>query len=365
MNEKEKFELSIKLKELSNFKARHTELVSVYIPSDFDIQKVINQLSEELSLARNIKSSSTRKNVMDALEKMIRGLKDFNKTPENGLAAFAGNVSAREGHSDVQFWSIIPPEKMQIRKYRCDQKFLLEPLEEYLEDSESYGLVLLDRREAQVAVLKGKTINTIYTDTSAVPGKYKAGGQSAARFARVRENLARAFYQKVADVVNNEFSTSAIDVKGIIIGGPGPSKEEFYNENFLTQEIKKKVITVVDIGYSGDQGINELLEKSRDILANEAIIKEKKQTERFFNILGKTPNLATYGKHVEKAMEMGAVDTLLICDYHENDEIKRLGNLCENQGGEWMIIDSTSRDGETLRGLGGIGAILRYKLTFK
>mgnify|MGYP001172243801 FL=1 len=364
MNEKEKFELSSKLKELSKFKARHTELVSVYIPSEYDIQKVISQLSEELSLARNIKSSSTKKNVMDALEKMIRGLKGIGKTPEKGLAAFAGNVSSRDGHSDVQFWSIEPPEKMQIRKYRCDQTFLLEPLNEYLEDNESYGLVLLDRREAQIAVLKGKSINTIYSETSAVPGKYKAGGQSAARFVRVRENLARAFYQKVADVVNSEFSDSAIQVKGIIIGGPGPSKEEFYNENFLNQEIKKKVITVVDIGYSGEQGINELLEKSKDILANEAIIKEKKLTERFFNILGKTPDLAAYGKNVEKAMELGAVDTLLICDFLEDSEIKRLGNLCENQGGDWTIIDSSTRDGNTLKGLGGTGAILRYKLTF-
>ena len=92
---------------------------------------------------------------------------------------------------------------------------------------------MLDRREAQIAVLKGKSINTIYSETSAVPGKYKAGGQSAARFARGREKLARAFYQKVADVVNSEFSDSAIQVKGIIIGGPGPSKEEFYNENFF------------------------------------------------------------------------------------------------------------------------------------
>ena len=75
-----------------------------------------------------------------------------------------------------------------------------------LEVYDAYGIVILDRREAQVAILKGKTISVIYSETSAVPGKYKAGGQSAARFARVREGLARAFYQKVADVVNHEFN---------------------------------------------------------------------------------------------------------------------------------------------------------------
>ena len=225
MDDKERFALRKKLKELSKYRARHTELVSVYVPEGYDLQKVINQLSGELSLSRNIKSSSTRKNVSNALEKMLRGLKAYPKTPKNGLAAFAGNVSGKEGISDVNFWGIEPPEKMSVRKYRCDQTFLLEPLTEMIEVYDAYGIVILDRREAQVAILKGKTVSVIYSETSAVPGKYKAGGQSAARFARVREGLARAFYQKVADVVNLEFDSNVIKLKGIIIGGPGPSKE--------------------------------------------------------------------------------------------------------------------------------------------
>ena len=365
MDDKERFTLRKKLKELSQYRARHTELVSVYIPSEYDIQKVINQISSELSLSRNIKSSSTRKNVSAALEKMIRGLRDYSKTPKNGLAAFAGNVSGKEGVCDVRFWGIEPPEKMSVRKYRCDQSFLLEPLSEMMEVHDAYGIVILDRREAQVAILKGKSISVIYSETSAVPGKYKAGGQSAARFARVREGLARAFYQKVADVVNHEFNPTLVKLKGIIIGGPGPSKEEFHNENFLNQEIKKNVIAVVDVGYSGEQGIAELLDKSKEILAGESMIREKKATDRFFNILGKTPDLATYGEdNIKKVAELGAIELLLISDSKSEDEIEKFVELVEDQRGDWIIISSISRGGQTLDGLGGVGAILRYKVNW-
>lgn len=362
MDDKQRFALKKRINELAKFRARHTELVSVYIPAGFDIQKVIDQLSSEASTARNIKSTSTRKNVTDAIEKMLRELKNYAKTPPNGLVAFSGNISGKTGISDVQFWGIEPPEKLSTRIYKCGQTFFLEPLENILAVHDAYGIVLLDRREADIAILKGKTISTIQSFSSAVPGKYKAGGQSAARFARVRENLARAFYQKVANVVNSEFNSKIIKIKGIIIGGPGPTKEEFYNENFLNNEIKQKVISVVDVGYTGEQGLAELVDKAQDILANEAIVREKKAAERFFQVLGKNPDLATYGKdNVQKALDSGAVELLLITDTFNEEDIEKFAELTENQRGDWIIINKKSREGQTLDGIGGIGVILRYK----
>tara|TARA_Y100000034_G_scaffold137028_1_gene218831 strand:+ start:1371 stop:2468 length:1098 start_codon:yes stop_codon:yes gene_type:complete len=363
MDDKQRFSLQKQIKEISEKKARHTELVSVYIPAGFNIQKVIDQIDSEASTARNIKSAATRKNVTAALEKMARELRNLGKTPEHGLAAFSGNVSGREGVQDIQFWSIEPPENVSTRVYKCGQKFFIEPLEDMLEHKDAYGIILLDRREANIAILKGKNINTIHTFSSAVPGKYKAGGQSAARFARVRENLARAFYQKVADTVNNEFDSQITPLKGILVGGPGPSKEEFYNENFLNQQIKDKVISVIDVGYVGEQGLQELVEKSQDILANEALVKEKQAAERFFRVLGKTKDLATYGEEkVRKALDMGAVELMLITDTFNEDQISELAGIVEAQGGDWIILDKNGRDGKTLDGLGGVGAILRYKL---
>ncbi|MBW2982105.1 peptide chain release factor 1, partial [Candidatus Woesearchaeota archaeon] len=116
---KQKHELKKFITELSKHRGRHTELVSVYIPSGYDMNKILTHLSQEQGTATNIKSTSTRKNVIDALERMIQHLRIFKKTPEHGLAAFSGNVAEREGQSDVQVWSIEPPIPLKIRIYRC------------------------------------------------------------------------------------------------------------------------------------------------------------------------------------------------------------------------------------------------------
>ena len=106
LTEAQRFHLKKFIKELEKFRGRHTELVSVYIPQDYDLNKIINHLSQEQGTASNIKSSATRKNVTDALERMIQHLKLFKRTPPNGLVVFSGNVAEREGQQDFKVWSI-------------------------------------------------------------------------------------------------------------------------------------------------------------------------------------------------------------------------------------------------------------------
>src|SRR3989338_5403478 len=137
--------------------------------------------------ATNIKSAATRKNVIDSLERMTQHLRLFKKTPENGLAVFSGNVAEREGKQDFKVWSIEPPVPVKTRIYRCDKEFLVELLRDMLEVKEVYALVIVDRRDANIALLKGKSIMPVLKTHSEVPGKSKAGGQSAARFERIRE----------------------------------------------------------------------------------------------------------------------------------------------------------------------------------
>ena len=176
---KQKYELKKFVKELEGHRGRHTELVSVYIPAGYDLNKIMNHLNQEQGTAANIKSSQTRKNVTDALERMIQHLKLFRQTPENGLAVFSGNVAQREGQQDIQVWSIEPPEPLNTRIYRCDKEFTLNLLRDMLETKEVYGLVVMDRREGNIALLRGKSIIPITKKKSNVPGKTRAGGQSA------------------------------------------------------------------------------------------------------------------------------------------------------------------------------------------
>src|SRR3989344_9167154 len=177
MDTKQKLKLKKFISQLKGIKGRHTELISVYIPEGYDIIKIIQHLAQEQGTATNIKSTSTRKNVQDALERMVQHLKLFKQTPPHGLAAFSGNVAEREGQSDVRGWSIEPPVPLNLRVYRCDKEFVLEPLKSLLESKEVYGLVVLDRRDAMIALLKGKTIIPLTQTHSHVPGKTRAGGQ--------------------------------------------------------------------------------------------------------------------------------------------------------------------------------------------
>ena len=86
----EKMKLKKIVHELRSHKAPHTEFVTVYIPAGYDMVKIIQHLAEEQGTASNIKSAVTRKNVQNALEKMIQHLRTIGKTPANGFAVFSG-----------------------------------------------------------------------------------------------------------------------------------------------------------------------------------------------------------------------------------------------------------------------------------
>src|SRR3989344_3905606 len=185
IDSKTKYKLRRLIEELKAIRAPHTELISVYIPTGYDLNKIIQHLQEEQGTARNIKSKTTQTNVINALEKMIRHLRLFKKTPPNGLAIFSGNVLAKEGKQDVQIRSIEPPNEITTRLYRCDQTFVLDYLEDQIEDKETYGLIVIDRKETTLGLLKGNNIKELAHFTSGVPGKMKAGGQSSNRFRRI------------------------------------------------------------------------------------------------------------------------------------------------------------------------------------
>ena len=176
-----KDELAEFLEVMKNHRARHTELITVYVPNGMDINLITRQLEAEKSTAANIKSTTTRKNVEAALESLIRITKGMKQAPKNGIALFAGNVSQIEGQDNFLVEAIEPPEDLNVRLYRCDQTFVLEPLEEMNAVKEVYGLVVIERKEATIGLLIGKKIKILRHVDSFVPGKIKAGGQSAAR----------------------------------------------------------------------------------------------------------------------------------------------------------------------------------------
>ncbi|QQG38429.1 MAG: peptide chain release factor aRF-1 [Candidatus Woesearchaeota archaeon] len=363
MNTKEKYKFKRFITNLDSIRGRHTELVSVYIPAGYDLNKIINHLAQEQGTASNIKDKATRDNVINSLEKMIRHLRLFNKTPEKGLAVFAGNTLSKEGKKDIQVFSIEPPEPVNTRLYRCDQTFVTDILKSMLETRDIYGLIVMDNREANVGLLKGTRIDNLAHMTSGVPGKIKAGGQSAVRFESLRENAVKEFSKRIAETAQLEFLPIKKELKGILIGGPGHSKNEFLDKDYLNNELKQKVIAIEDLGYTGEFGLQELVDKAKIALAKSEILREEQIMNKFFELLARDTDKVTYGENeVRKAIDYGAVDTLLISESVNDKIAEELETKAEEKGAKVEIISVESRSGVQLKDLGGIAAILRYAL---
>ncbi|MBL7051792.1 MAG: hypothetical protein ISS01_01755 [Nanoarchaeota archaeon] len=492
-NKKEKQKLKRFVRSLEKIRGRHTELVSVYVPAGYDLIKIIQHLQQEQGTASNIKDKTTQTHVVDSLEKMIRHLRTFKKNPKNGLAIFSGNVSDKEGKVDIQVFSVEPPQPMKMRLYRCDQKFVLDVLKEMVELRESYGILVLDKRDADVGLLKGTSIIELKSMHSAVPGKTKAGGQclhpdssvhladgqiipieeikegdevlsydfnthefvgskvlkkweekknkiykikagdsiiessedhvfflsnkeekaakdleegmellndkdkgtviesiyieekeiplidievekknfvveglvvhnSAQRFARIREEAAKDFFGRIADAANKAF-LDLKEMKGILVGGPGMTKNTFLDKGYLNEQLKRKVISVQDLSYTGSWGMKELVEKSSDILSDELIITERKIMSEFFKLLSQEANKVVYGEaEVDKALEMGAVDKLLLSEALDDDMVERYEDKAEETGAEVILISTETSEGAQLKDIGRIAAILRFAL---
>ena len=285
----------------------------------------------------------------------------MKRNPENGMAIFCGNISKIEGQDDLQIWGIEPPMPLKSRLYRCDKEFVLDALKEMLEVSEIYALLVMDRKEAAIGILEGKRIEILQKMTSGVPSKVRAGGQSSQRFHRITEGLTKEFYKRIADEMKNLFYENK-KLKGILIGGPIPTKDEFLDGEYLPTLLQKKVLGKIDIGGSDESGLKELVEKSQDILANQEIVYEKKLMEKFFETLGEKPDFVVYKESpVRKALEYGAVDTLLLSKDCDRNIIKELKKIADDTGAKVEMVSTDTEEGRQFFNLSGIGALLRFK----
>jgi len=400
-----RYEFKRKLEELRSLNGRATELISLYVPPGRQIHEVASYLRNEYSQSSNIKSKSTRKNVMAAIESIMNKLKAYKKPPENGMVFLVGHTAIAGDQTDMVSHIIEPPDKVTTFLYRCDSSFYLEPLEDMLAEKDVYGLIVIDRSEATLGFLKGKRINTIKNIQSLVPSKHGRGGQSQRRFERLIEIAAHEFFKKVGDLANDAFLAEP-ELKGVLIGGPGGTKVFFMERDYLHHELKKKVVDTFDTGYTDEYGLKELMEKARDSLSGIELMKEKKLLERFLDEIRKPDGgLAVYGeKEVLSALELGAIDILLVsegirkrkvtltcrsCGHTEEkavsegrisaapcpkcqstmevtkniDIIEELVAVAENFGTAVELISSDSEEGDMfLRAFGGLAGVMRYKM---
>jgi peptide chain release factor subunit 1 len=362
MDESQKFELEVLIEELEGYRGRHTELITVLVPAGATLTQTTKQLEDEKGTATNIKSSGTRKNVINALDRAARKLKEIGRTPANGLAVFSGNVTKADGSESLEVWAVEPPKKLKIKIYRCDQTFVLEPLKEMLETDEVYGLLIIERNEASIGLLDGKHIKSLQHMTSGIPGKTRAGGQSAQRFARIRESAAKEFFKRVADALKEHFWDNK-KLKGILVGGPIPTKDEFLAQGQLVTALKNKVIAVKDLGGTGMHGLQELVLLCEDVLSEQEITKQRLILDLFFEKLAKEPDKVSYGEaEVEDRLNRGAVEKLIMSKSLPRDRVKFLEGLAKASSTEVHIVTKETAQGVQFDNLGGVGGILRFEI---
>lgn len=154
-------------------------------------------------------------------------------------------------------------------------------------------------------------------------------------------------------------------LKGIIVGGPIPTKDEFLDGQYLPTRLQEKLIGRMDIGGSDESGLKELVFRSQEILASQEIIKEQKLMEKFFQNLGEKRDTTTLKEpDTRKALEFGAVDILFLSKQLDKALIKELSKLAENIGSTVELISTDTEEGQQFWNLGGIGAILRFGIGF-
>ena len=292
--------------------------------------------------------------------------------------------------------------------HKCDDHFHLEPLRDMLREQNVIGVLALDSTEAGLGIVSGDTWEVVDTMSSGVSGKTRKGGQSARRYERLREMELTDYFNRLADHSKKMFLES-YQIKGLVVSGPGPTKDEFVKEKYLDYRLQNVIIGVLDTGYSGREGVRETIEKSGKLLENVRVVEEKKMVQRFFRELNSDTGLAIYGVNdVLSALKKAAVDTILInddvdmvylkakckkCDnvtekfvqrsqivaekqnmlvcpncgsteveISERDIVDQFADSSIDSGANVEVISSKTEDGAMLRNFGGISAILRYKV---
>jgi peptide chain release factor subunit 1 len=338
-SDRKKYEFRKVIEELDDYEGSGTQLVTIYVPPETHVSEVVTHVTQEHSEASNIKSKQTRTNVQDALSSIKARLQYYDTIPENGLVLFSGAIDAGGGQTDM-ITKVLedPPDPIQSFRYHCDSNFLTGPLEDMLADKGLYGLIVLDRREANVGWLKGKRVEPVKSASSLVPGKQRKGGQSAQRFARLRLEAIDNFYQEVAGMANELFVPERHELDGVLVGGPSPTKDEFLDGDYLHHELQESVLGKFDVSYTDESGLYDLVDAAEDVLADAELMEDKRIVERFFEELH-GGELATYGfGPTRENLVMGAVETLLISEDLREDAISYDCPACSNVDRE--LLDS-------------------------
>ncbi|GMG28841.1 unnamed protein product [Ambrosiozyma monospora] len=397
------------IKNLQKARGNGTSMISLIIPPKGQIPMIQKMLTDEYGTASNIKSRVNRLSVLSAITSTQQKLKLYSNVPKNGMVLYCGEVLTDEGKEKKLTIAFEPFKPINTSLYLCDNKFHTEALTELLESDDRFGFIVMDGNGALFGALSGNTREILHKFTVDLPKKHGRGGQSALRFARLRDEKRHNYVRKVSEVaVQNFITNDKVNVAGLILAGSADFKTELSRSDMFDIRLQAKIVKIVDISYGGENGFNQAIELSAETLANVKFIQEKKLITKYFDEISQDTGKFCYGiDDTLKALDLGACEIIIV---HEGLDIVRYtlkdpdGNesvahasptadkstyLIDKAGQElevvdempfleWLaehykdygatvefVTDRSSEGAQFVKGFGGIGALLRYKVNFE
>mmetsp|Transcript_24056 Transcript_24056/g.33617 ORF Transcript_24056/g.33617 Transcript_24056/m.33617 type:complete len:459 (+) Transcript_24056:167-1543(+) len=408
----EMFKVKKLIKNLQAARGNGTSMISLIIPPGDQISRVNKMLSDEYGTASNIKSRVNRLSVLGAITSTQQRLKLYNKCPKNGLVIYCGTVITEDGKERRVNIDFEPFKPINTSLYLCDNKFHTEDLNELLMDDEAFGFIIMDGNGSLYGTVQGSNREILHKFSVDLPKKHGRGGQSALRFARLRLEKRHNYVRKVAELATQLFVTDGQkpNVQGLVLAGSADFKSELMRSDLFDQRLSKIVIKMVDVSYGGEHGFNQAIELAADTLSNVKLMKEKKLLQQYMDEISRdTGKYCFMVDDTLKALELGAVEHLIIYDnldvnryvlrnsstaedkivhltkeqeanetfFHDQDTGVELEVIEKESMVEWMannyknygcnlefVTDRSGEGTQFVKGFGGIGGILRWKVDF-
>jgi len=398
------------IKSLEAARGNGTSMISLILPPKSQISAAAKMLADEFGTASNIKSRVNRLSVLSAITSTQQRLKLFTKVPPNGLVIYCGTILTDDNKEKKVNIDFEPFKPINTSLYLCDNKFHTEALQELLESDDKFGFIVMDGNGSLYGTVAGNAREILHKFSVDLPKKHGRGGQSALRFARLRLEKRQNYVTKVAELATQLFITNdKCNVTGIVLAGSADFKNVLGESEVFDQRLKAKVMKTVDVSYGGENGFNQAIELCAESLANVKFIQEKKLISKYFEEISQDTGKFCFGiEDTLKGLEMGAIETLIVYENLETvrydlknassgeESVKHLSkeqesdasnfvtadgaeletiekqllvewfaNNYKNFGAALEFVTNRSQEGsQFVKGFGGIGGILRYKVDF-
>lgn len=295
---------------LHEIKSTSSTCVSVYYP--------YGKGDETISLLNENKRNGIIERIESKIQKRILDLK---KNPTSvGKSVQTLCVFGWMSNDKIIIKEIGTSKKLPYI-YMASKKPYIKPFNDVLKTNYDILLVTLDQKTARIQKFHGNQILQEAKLKIDLQGRHRKGGQSQGRFLRARQTKIHVFFKKVANKIKTMDSNSEL----LLLGGCGPAKTEFYDE--LDSELMKKCRFVENLSFSTpSKNIHEKIIHHLYQHRRKHVIELLEKYEKLF----KDGLTAKRNNVIHKALEMGAVDTLIVsANYYTNSQFKKIIKMLE------------------------------------